>query len=172
MLGKKEKNPQLTISQTPLIHFIDPGHDLCRLAKQVNWDQVEKDFAVFYSNKGAPSVPMRSMAGLSVLKQVYRCSDKSALVHWVENPYWQHFCGEVYFQHKAPFYVGDFGHFRKRIGKSGERMITQLGTDIFGSVYARGIPLSEKKVKTRPGNRGFNRTLNRLGNYLIKLSAH
>src|SRR3990172_12404606 len=163
MLGKKEKNPQLNISETPLIHFINPGHDLCKLAKQVNWDQVEKDFAVFYSNKGAPSIPMRIMAGLILLKQVYRYSDKSALVHWVENPYWQHFCGEVYFQHKAPFYVGDFGHFRKRIGKNGEQMITQLGTDIFGSAYAKGIPLSGKKGKTGADNRIFKMTLNRLG---------
>lgn len=172
MLGKKEKNPQLIISETPLIHFIDPCHDLCIRAKLVNWDKVEKDFGVFYSNKGAPSIPMRIMAGLILLKQVYRCSDKSALVHWVENPYWQHFCGEVYFQHKAPFYVGDFGQFRKRIGKDGERMIVQLGTDIFGSVYTKGMLLPDKKGKTGPGSRGFRRAMNRFGNYLIKLSAH
>ena len=102
MLGKTEKNPQLNLTETPLIHFINPGHELCQLARHVNWDQVEKDFAVFYSDKGAPSVPVRIMIGLIMLKHMYHYSDKGALVHWVENPYWQHFCGEAHFQHKEP----------------------------------------------------------------------
>ena len=67
------------------------------------------------------------MIGLILLKQVYRYSDKNALVHWVENPYWQHFCGQVYFQHKAPFYFSDFSHFRKRIGNEGDKKLRGWG---------------------------------------------
>jgi transposase, IS5 family len=172
MLGKTEKNPQLNLTETPLIHFINPGHELCRLAKNVNWDQVEKDFAVFYSDKGAPSVPIRIIVGLIMLKQMYHCSDKGALSHWLENPYWQHFCGEVHFQHKAPFYYSDFSHFRKRIGKEGEKKIMQLGVDVFGHVYIKGTDGQGKK--SYHGKRGniLSRAANNLGNYLIKVSSH
>ena len=31
---------------------------------------------------------------------------------YLENPYRQNFCGEIYFQHKLPVDPGDFVHFR------------------------------------------------------------
>jgi transposase, IS5 family len=168
MLGKTDKNPQLTIAEVPLVHFIDPNHELCRLVRNADWANVEKELAVYYSPKGAPSVPIRIMVGLILLKQVYHYSDKSALLHWVENPYWQYFCGETYFQHKAPFYFSDFSHFRKRIGKDGIEKIITLGTDVFGPAFTRG--LSGKK-----GQAGLHRgiisdVLSRLGNFLVRLS--
>ncbi len=170
MLGKTEKNPQLNLTETPLIHFINPGHELCQLARHIDWDQVENDFAVFYSDKGAPSVPIRIMIGLIMLRQMYHYSDKGALVHWVENPYWQHFCGEVHFQHKAPFYYSDFSHFRKRIGKEGEKKINRLGHEVFGAVYLKNVAGSGKK--SSHGKRGnfLSRAANGLGNYLIRIS--
>jgi len=172
MLGKTEKNPQLNLTETPLIHFINPGHELCRLAKNVNWDQVEKDFTVFYSDKGAPSIPIRVMVGLTMLKHMYHYSDKGALSHWLENPYWQHFCGEVHFQHKAPFYYSDFSHFRKRIGKEGENKITQLGQALFGHIYRKGIADQGKKSHHAKHGNFISRAANSLGNYLIKVSSH
>jgi IS5 family transposase len=171
MLGKTKKNPQLILSETPLIHFINPEHELCRLAKLVNWEQVEKDLVVYYSDKGAPSVPVRIMVGLIMLKQVYHHGDKSALSHWLENPYWQHFCGEVYFQHKAPFYFGDFSHFRKRIGKEGEKIIAKLGNEVFGTAYMKSIAGSGKKSHTGKHGGLLSGAVNNLGNYLIKVSS-
>jgi hypothetical protein len=35
------------------------------------------------------------MAGLHLLKHTYALSDEDVVKGWVENPYWQHFCGEV-----------------------------------------------------------------------------
>ncbi len=168
MLGKSDRNPQLNLTGVPIIHYIDPGHELCRLAKKVNWNEVEKDFAGFYSTKGAPSVPVRIMVGLILLKQVYRYSDKSALAHWLENPYWQHFCGEVYFQHKPPFYYSDFSHFRKRIGNEGDKKIAELGNEIFGFALNKGMRSYEKHPR-EPGN-VFARSINRFGNFLVRIS--
>jgi len=171
MLGKTDKNPQLSFTETPLIHIINPGHELCTLVKNVNWEQVEKGLAVFYSDKGAPSIPVRIMVGLIILKQVYHHSDKSALAHWLENPYWQHFCGEVYFQHKAPFYFGDFSHFRKRIGKDGEKIITKLGNELFGRAYLQGVAGSGKKTRAGKPVGLLSGFANALGNYLIRVSS-
>jgi IS5 family transposase len=172
MLGKTEKNPQLNLGEIPLIHYISADHELCRLARKINWDEVEKDFSGYYSKKGAPSVPVRTMIGLILLKHVYRFSDKSAVDHWLENPYWQHFCGEVYLQHKAPFYYGDISHFRKRIGKDGEEKMARLGASVFGQSFLKGFHLFHKKDK-RTGKMGvFSGLLNRLGHYLVKATAH
>ena len=168
MLGKSEKNPQLNIAEIPLIHFIDPNHELCLLTRKTDWEKVDRDFAGFYSRKGAPSVPVRIMVGLILLKQRYHYSDKGALAEWLENPYWQNFCGEVYLRHKAPFYHGDFSHFRKRIGKEGEKKIMELGTTIFGEDFSRGV--SRRKERTDMPVHLTARLLYRFGHFLMKIS--
>ncbi len=35
-------------------------------------------------------------------KQMYQLSDEAVVAGWVENPYFQYFCGEEYFQHRLP----------------------------------------------------------------------
>ena len=35
------------------------------------------------------------------------------------NPYIQHFCGRVFFEHELPCDPSNFVHFRKRIGEKG-----------------------------------------------------
>jgi hypothetical protein len=103
---------------------------------------------------------------------MYHYSDKGAISHWLENPYWQHFCGEVHFQHKVPFYYSDFSHFRRRIGKEGEKKITQLGQSLFGHVYMKGITEQGGKIHHTKKRNFIFRAANALGNYLVKISSH
>ena len=42
------------------------------------------------------------MAGLHILKHVKGLSDEAVCAAWVENPYFQAFCGERFFQHRLP----------------------------------------------------------------------
>jgi IS5 family transposase len=56
---------------------------------------------------------------------------------WLENPYWQHFCGEIYFQYRLPFDPSDFVHFRNRIGEEGMKMIFKQSIDLFGQETIR-----------------------------------
>jgi IS5 family transposase len=37
------------------------------------------------------------MAGLQLLKHTFNLSDELTVARWVENPYWQFFCGEEFF---------------------------------------------------------------------------
>ena len=39
------------------------------------------------------------MAGLAILKYTHDLSDEVLCERWVENPYYQFFCGEEFFQH-------------------------------------------------------------------------
>ena len=43
------------------------------------------------------------MAGLAILKHTYDLSDEVLCERWLENPYYQFFCGEEFFQHEAAF---------------------------------------------------------------------
>jgi IS5 family transposase len=117
MLKKLPKNPQLEIFKTILTSFIYPDHKLCLLAKEIDWSSLEKEFAHLYGNTGRPSIPIRTIVGLLILKQMYNLGDETVVERYLENPYWQNFCGEVHFQYKLPFDPSDFVHFRKRIGE-------------------------------------------------------
>jgi transposase, IS5 family len=132
MLKKSTKEPQLEMFKTVLETLVNPSHELCLLGKQIDWDSMETEFAPLYGTTGRPSVPIRTMVGLLLLKQIYNLGDETVMERWVENPYWQHFCGEIYFQYKAPFDPSDFVHFRKRIGKEGMESIFKQSIILFG----------------------------------------
>lgn len=126
MVGKIDKTPQMDMFQTPLIHFINKHHELYQLSTQINWDELESDFSQYYHEQGRPAVPIRKMVGMTLLKYIFNLSDEELVERWIENPYWQHFTGEIFFQSKKPFDPSDFVHFRKRIGESGAEKILSL----------------------------------------------
>jgi IS5 family transposase len=132
MVGKIDKNPQLSMFQVPLIQFINLEHGLCVLARSISWDDIEKEFAGYYIDFGRPSVPVRKIVGLILLKYLYNESDESVVEKWIENPYWQYFCGEVNFQKNGPFDPSEFVHFRKRIGEEGAEKLLKLSIKLFG----------------------------------------
>lgn len=51
---------------------------------------------------------------------------------YIDSPYFQHFCGEIFFQYYYPFDPSDFVHFRKRIGEEGMKVIFKQSIDLFG----------------------------------------
>ena len=123
--------------KTVLTSFIHPDHDLCQLARKIDWDYLEKEFSPLYGKVGRPSVPIRTIVGLLILKQMYDLGDETVLDRYLENPYWQHFCGEVYFQYILPFDPSDFVHFRKRIKEGGMMKIFEQSIDLFGKERVR-----------------------------------
>jgi len=132
MVGKQDKTPQLNIFDTPLERFINLEHELCILSKQIDWDTIEKEFSVYYSEIGRPSVPIRRMIGLLLLKHIYNLSDEAIVDRWIENPYWQFFSGEKVFQTQKPFDPTEFIHFRNRIGKEGAEKLLKVSVHLFG----------------------------------------
>jgi transposase, IS5 family len=132
MIGKIEKTPQLEIFKIPLVHFIKEDHELVLLSKKIDWEQLESSLRVYYcDNNGRPCIPIRTIVGIILLRRIYSESDESILERWVENPYWQYFCGEVYFQHKLPFDRTELVKFRKRIGEEGSEQILKMTVLLF-----------------------------------------
>ena len=88
MLKKLPVQPQLEIFKTVLISFINPEHELYLLAKKIDWKSLEEEFAPLYGKVGHPSVPIRTIVGLLLLKQMYNLGDETVVERYLENPYW------------------------------------------------------------------------------------
>lgn len=120
-MGPKQKGPQTgELFRQPLVELINGSHPLAKLAELIDWSVFEREWApLFPSGRGRPATPPRLVAGLLYLQHTFACSDEALIWTWVENPYWQHFCGETYFQHEPPIDPSSLSRWRKRIGEEG-----------------------------------------------------
>jgi transposase, IS5 family len=104
--------------------IINMSHRLVKLSRIIRWDSLESAVSKHYClDNGRPGGSVRLMMGLLILKDILGQSDESVCERWVENPYWQYFCGEEFFKHKFPVTPESLSYFRKRIGESGMECI-------------------------------------------------
>lgn len=122
--------------------IIDPNHTLVRLTKSIDWGRVESRFVQTYVPVGGDlALPIRLVVGLSILKQMYELSDEVLCQRWVENPYYQFFCGETTLQHRAPFDPS----LMKTLPRIGDRRMRALfregisGTDADQGIHGAGF---------------------------------
>lgn len=110
-----------------LVDLIDLRHELVKLTALIDWEVFEREWAGFFpSATGRPATPPRLVAGLLYLQHAYRLSDEAIVARWVENPYYQHFTGETFFQHRLPIDPSSLTRWRRRIGEEGvEWLLTQ-----------------------------------------------
>ena len=101
-----------------LDQIVDTDHPLAKLGRAIDWGFLEGRFGAVYSDKaGHPPLPTRLMAGLSILKHMHDLSDEDLCARWIENPYYQLFCGEEFFQHKLTFDRSSLTRWRQRMGE-------------------------------------------------------
>lgn len=127
-MGPKGKHPSTgELFQQPLAELINLSHPLVKLAELIDWSVFEKQWSGFFpSKRGRPATPPRMIAGLLYLQHAFACSDEELINVWVENPYWQHFCGETYFVHRPPIDPSSLTRWRNRIGEEGvEWLLTE-----------------------------------------------
>jgi len=110
-----------------LVDLIDLRHVLVKLTALIDWDVFERKWSGFFpSTTGRPATPPRLVAGLLYLQHAYRLSDEAVVARWIENPYYQHFTGETFFQHRPPIDPSSLTRWRIRIGEEGvEWLLTQ-----------------------------------------------
>jgi Family of unknown function (DUF6461)/Transposase domain (DUF772) len=102
-----------------LDQIIATSHPLVRLAKAINWRFLEEQFgAVYMDGAGRPPLPTRLVAGLAILKHMYKLSDEAVCALWLENPHYQYFCGEESFQLELPLDRSSMTNWRNRIGEA------------------------------------------------------
>lgn len=84
-MGPKPAVPQSgALFQQTLLEMINPKHQLVRLADAMEWEEIERSFAVhFASMTGRPALRPRLIAGLLYLQHAYDCSDEVIVNTWV-----------------------------------------------------------------------------------------
>ena len=113
---QRETSKSDDLFRARLDQIINPEHELLRLAAKIDWTWIDGEIAPLYSEHGRPAVPTRFMIGLLLLKHIYALSDEDVCERWVENPYFQFFTGEEFFQHTFPHERSGLSHWRKRLG--------------------------------------------------------
>src|SRR5574338_583973 len=66
------------------------------------------------------------------LKQLFNQGDETVVAAWVQNPYWQYFCGMNEFQWQVPCDPSDLVYFRQRIGEAGVQRLLQASVQLHG----------------------------------------
>jgi IS5 family transposase len=117
-MSKPRDERQKDLFRPPLDAIIDMGHPLVRLAGEIDWEFLTGRFgSVYTSGPGQPPLPTRLVAGLMILKHMHSLSDEALCARWLENPYYQFFCGEAAFRHDLPFERSSLTRWRQRLGE-------------------------------------------------------
>jgi transposase, IS5 family len=122
---ERRESGQTDLLRSRLDHILNMDHALVKLAKTIDWRFLEERLGEVYDDDpGRPPLPTRLMAGLAILKSMHNLSDESLCERWLENPYYQLFCGEEFFQHRLPFDRTSLTRWRLRMGE--ERLMALL----------------------------------------------
>lgn len=117
-MARPRDERQKDLLKPALDQIIDLGHPLARLAGEIDWGFLDGRFAsMCAAGPGQPGLPTRLVAGLFILKHMHNLSDEALCARWLENPYYQHFCGEQSFCHKLPFDRSSLTRWRQRLGE-------------------------------------------------------
>jgi IS5 family transposase len=117
-MAQPRDDRQKELFRPALEEIIDMGHPLVRLAQKIEWEFLDRQLGgVYRPGAGHPPLPVRLMAGLLILKHMHSLSDEALCARWVENPYFQYFCGEQVFRHELRFDRSSLTRWRQRLGE-------------------------------------------------------
>jgi transposase, IS5 family len=177
LIGKRRETGEQDLFRSRLDQIIDMNHPLVVLARTVDWRFLEGRFGEVYTDDpGHPPLPTRLMAGLAILKHTYDLSDEVLCERWVENPYYQYFCGEEFFQHRLVFDRSSMARWRNRMGEDRLQALLQESLSVATKTEAiKPFELSRVIVDTtvQPKNVMFPtdaRLLNRAREKLVRLA--
>ena len=174
---ERRESGQGDLLRSRLDQILDLRHPLVALARKVDWAFLEKTFGEAYRDgPGQPPLPTRLMAGLVILKYTHDLSDEVLCERWVENPYYQFFCGEEFFQHELVLDRSSLTRWRQRMGEEKIKALLQESLSIAVKTEAvKPCELSEVIIDTsvEPKNVMFPtdaRLLNRAREILVRLA--
>jgi IS5 family transposase len=138
------EEPQGDLFRIELERIVDKHQPLVELSNRLDWKAFEEKFGEHYdASKGRPGIPTRLMVGLHYLKYTYNLSDEEIVERWMENAYWQYFCGEKYFEYKPPIDPSSMTRWRKKVGVEGAEEM--LKATITTAVEMKVVKSSEFK---------------------------
>lgn len=131
MQPKSQCGDEFSLFQAHFDQLLNLRHPLVQLAKMIDWSRFEAAFVDCYdAEMGAPAKATRLMVGLHYLKYTFNESDESVVERWVENPYWQYFCGYTHLQHKCPIHPTSMTRWRQRVGEERHQELLKETIDL------------------------------------------
>jgi IS5 family transposase len=174
---ERRDSGQTDLLRSRLDAIIDMSHPLVKLARTIDWGYLEQRFGAVYQDRpGRPPLPTRLMAGLAILKHSHDLSDEVLCERWLENPYYQLFCGEEFFQHRLVFDRSSLTRWRQRMGEDKLQALLQESLSVAAKTEAiKPKDLNRVIVDTtvQPKNVMFPtdaRLLNRAREILVRLA--
>jgi IS5 family transposase len=144
MKARQKNKGQFELFRSHFNQILNPKHPLFLLAEKIDWSAFDKAYVECYCEDfGAPAKAIRLMVGLHYLKHTFDESDESVVAKWVENPYWQYFCGFEYMQHECPIHPTSMTKWRQRVGE--ERLTLMLQATVSVAVQEKYVRKSELK---------------------------
>ncbi len=142
MRPREQSRGQGYLFRSRLDQIINMGHELVRLGGLIDWQLIGRKLGEMHDDgPGQPPLPIRLMAGLAILKHTFNLSDEELVARWVENPYFQHFCGEEHFRHEAPFDRSSLTRWRQRMGE--ERLEVLLQESLAVAVKTKAVDVKD-----------------------------
>ena len=140
-------NRQGDIFRGRLSNELNPKHEMMILSKMIPWDSLESEFSDLYQSErnagGQPPKPIRLMIGILLLQHLHNLSDEQVVRAWVENPYWQHFCGYDFLQWNFPINPSSLTRFRNRLGAA--RLEKILSFTVSVAVKSEAVKVKDLK---------------------------
>ncbi|MFL6336293.1 MAG: IS5 family transposase [Pyrinomonadaceae bacterium] len=131
-------------SRVRLALIVSHEHPLYQVAEAIDWTRFEADLGALYTEAvGRPGLPTRLVVGLHYLKYLFDESDETVVEKFIENPYRQHFCGRLYFEHELPCHPTSMVKWRRRLGAAG---VEKLLTETLSTAEREGA-LGEREIK-------------------------
>ena len=150
MKPSKQNNQQGYLFEPRLSKILDMKHPLIKLSATLDWKTIEENFSNFFVDKiGQPAKPVRLVVGIMMLQNMYGMSDENIVYRWVENPYWQYFCGVDFLQYEMPMHPTSLVRWRHRIGQEGF-------TELLANTISAAIEVGVVKKKSREGYCGHH----------------
>ena len=120
--SSENEEHQLELGRVLLDTFINMKNELVLLGHVIDWKYFCERFGKsFHEGQGRPGLPTRLIVGLTYLKYLNNLSDEKVISQFLQSPYWQYFCGYIYFQRKAPLEASSLTRFRERLERKGQR---------------------------------------------------
>ena len=105
---------------------LDEKNRWLRMARLIPWNDLEKPYSGYFSDRGRPGTDGRLAVGLFLLKHLSGKSDVEVVLELLENPYWQSFCGLSTFATEKTIEASTLSRLRKRLGAKYVRELEEL----------------------------------------------